>query len=326
MNVHPKIPGDEAGRIKALMRLDARTCTSEASFIEITRLLQLILEMEMVTISLITEDRQILKARQGLDLSETPRETAFCDITIRSLQPLVIPDTHEDARVRDNPFVTGPPYLRSYIGAPLTTSDGYNLGTICAFGTRPREFHAREVRIIRQCAELVINQLELRSQANRDFLTELYNRRGFVAGMKRELARLRRRPGVAVVAGLDLDHFKQINDTHGHPAGDRVLREFAGIVAGHCRENDLVGRIGGEEFAVFLTDADLAAGRVWADRMRSDVAETRFDGDNALHVTVSVGLVALDGGRATGDAIMARVDQALYEAKRSGRNRVVAAG
>ena len=325
MNTHPQIPGDEAGRIEALLRLDARTCTSEASFIEITRLLQLILEMEMVTISLITADRQILKARQGLDLRQTPRETAFCNITIRDFQPLVITDTHQDARVRDNPFVTGAPFLRSYIGAPLTTSDGYNLGTICAFDSRPRQFVAREIKIIRQCAELVMNQLELRSQANRDFLTELYNRRGFVAGLNRELAQLRRRPGIAVVAGLDLDHFKGINDTHGHPAGDRVLREFAGIVAGHCRQNDLVARIGGEEFAVFLTDADLAAGRIWADRIRRDVAETRFDGRNALHVTVSVGLVALDRAPATGDAIMARVDQALYEAKRSGRNRVVAA-
>lgn len=323
MNTRPTELDDEAGRIETLTRLDAQAYSSEASFNHITGLLQLALEMEMVTISLITADKQILKARQGFDATETPREFAFCDIAIRNYEPLVIEDTHQDARVRDNPFVTGSPFVRCYIGAPLTTVDGYSLGAIYAFGSKPRKFTEREVKITSKCAKLVMNLLELRAQASRDFLTDVYNRRSFVSGLERELARLRRRKGTAVVAFLDIDHFKRVNDTFGHPVGDRVLREFADIVAGQCRQNDLVARLGGEEFAVLLTDTDLESAQLWADRMRTQVAETRFYGESAIKVTVSVGLAVVDETQTTSDAVTKMADNALYKAKRLGRNRVV---
>jgi len=305
------------------MRLDAQTYGSEASFDHITRLLQLILGMEMVTISLITSEKQILRAQQGFDLEETSREAAFCNIAIRDYEPLVIEDTHLDARVRDNPFVTGPPFVRCYIGAPLTTADGYNLGTICAFDTKPRQFTERETRMIKKCAKLVMDQLDLRSQANRDPLTKVANRRSFEWGLNRELARLRRRPGNAVVAFLDIDFFKSVNDTHGHPVGDRVLREFAAVISDQCRENDLVARLGGEEFAVLLPDTDLASARIWAERTRWTVANARFGGADAVSLTVSVGLTELDATQNTSDAIELAADHALMEAKRLGRNRVV---
>ncbi|WP_372615375.1 sensor domain-containing diguanylate cyclase [Aquicoccus sp.] len=322
MNLHLNKLEDEAGRTAALRHIDALTYSSEASFKHITGLLQLILGMEMVSINFITEDKQILKARQGLDLAETPREIAFCNITIRKYEPLIIEDTRHDARFQGNPFVTGAPFLRSYIGAPLTTADGYNLGTICAFDPRPRTFTEREVAMIRKCAELVMNQLELRSQANHDFLTEVANRRSFVSGLEKEMARLRRGKGIATVAFLDIDFFKRVNDTFGHPTGDRVLREFADVVVAQSRQNDLVARLGGEEFAVLLPDTDLDAALIWAERTRKKVAETLFDGKNALKLTVSVGLAPVDGTKATSDEIVHMADTALYEAKRQGRDRV----
>lgn len=323
MHIKPQEMKHDQKRVNALMHLDALTYSSEASFDLITRLLQMTLEMEMVTISFITADMQILKARQGLDLKESVREDAFCDIAIRQDEPLVIEDTLLDARLRDNPFVTGPPFLRCYIGAPLTTSDGYNLGTICAFGTQPRQFTQREIQLMPKFAGLVMNQLELRVQASRDFLTDVYNRRSFATGLEQELARLRRRPGTAVVAFLDLDHFKQVNDAHGHPVGDIVLREFASVVAEQCRQNDLFARLGGEEFAVLLPETDLQAAHVWAERTRRKVAETRFVKGHALRVTVSVGLVELDETHTSSDAITDLADRALYEAKRKGRDCVV---
>lgn len=315
---------DETGRIAAFHRLDPLAYSSEASFNHITRLLQLSLGMEHVTISLINEDKQIFKARQGIDMARSPRATAFCNITICKYEPLVIEDTHQDARVRDNPFVTEDPFLRCYIGAPLTTADGYNIGTICAFESEPRQFTVRETELISKYAELVMNQLELRSLACVDFLTDVLNRRSFVSGLERELARVRRNEMTSTVAFLDIDHFKKVNDRFGHPVGDRVLQEFASAVSGQCRQNDLVARLGGEEFAVLLTDSDLDAALVWADRLRTLVAENRFGGNVAVSITVSVGLVALDEKLTTYEAVMSMADRALYAAKRQGRNRVVA--
>jgi diguanylate cyclase (GGDEF)-like protein len=315
---------DEAGRIAALQRLDARSLTSETSFNQITGLLQLALELEMATISLITEDKQIFKSRQGVDLKETPRSAAFCNFAIRKYDPLVIEDTHQDPRVRDNPLVTGPPFLRCYIGAPLTTEDGYNLGTICGFGTAPRRFPERDLQIVSKCATLVMNQLELRSTANRDFLTKVGNRRSFADGLEKEMARVGRNGATATVAFLDIDHFKQVNDAFGHPAGDRVLREFADLVTGECRHVDHVFRLGGEEFAVLLPETDLDSARVWADRVLQRVAGALFNGAAAIRVTVSIGLAAVDAGPTTPDTITEMADRALYTAKRLGRNRVVA--
>lgn len=314
---------DEVGRLQALELLDAEAHSSEASFDHITKLLQLILGMETVTINLITKDEQKSKSRQGPVIPVYQRETAFCNITIQGYEPLIIEDARQEPLVRDNPFVTGPPFLRSYIGAPLTTSEGYNLGAICALDSQPRRFTPTEIEILFRCAELVMNQLELRSQADRDFLTKVYNRRSFMSSLDQELARLARSGGTAGLALLDIDHFKRVNDTFGHPAGDRVLREFARLLESECRQSDLIARIGGEEFAVLLPQTNRSAAWDWANRLRAKVATTYFDEDNALRLTVSVGLIEIDGAITTSDSLMAIVDDALYKAKKSGRDRIV---
>ncbi|MFA8385144.1 MAG: diguanylate cyclase [Pelagibaca sp.] len=316
---------DETGRLCALERYNALGYASEASFKQITSLMQTILGLKMVSVSLVTKDKQVLKARQGFDLKETARSDAFCDITIQGYEPLVVEDTHEDERLCDNPYVTGDPFVRCYIGAPLTTTDGYNIGTVCAFDTYPRKFNSVERKIVTKFADLIINQFELRNIADRDFLTQLPNRRNFEAGMQQELVRLSQNNGAATLVMIDIDHFKQVNDRLGHPSGDRVLREFATILANNCRANDLVARLGGEEFAVLLQNTTIENARIWADRMREEVAAARFDGENGVHVTISMGLAALDGKVTPFDVVSRLADNALFAAKRQGRNRVVAA-
>jgi diguanylate cyclase (GGDEF)-like protein len=168
---------------------------------------------------------------------------------------------------------------------------------------------------------------ELRVLATTDFLTGLPNRREFMRRLADEQDRLRRDiGGCAAVLLLDVDHFKRINDEHGHAAGDAVLRQLAELMREGQRKIDMPGRIGGEEFAILLPGTGLDDAAVYAERLRQRVAATpmRLDGDagRTVTVTVSIGIAVVAGKDASGDAALVRADQALYCAKHGGRNRV----
>lgn len=165
---------------------------------------------------------------------------------------------------------------------------------------------------------------ELHALATTDFLTSLPNRRDYMARLDAEQARLKRDiGGCAAVLMLDLDHFKLINDDHGHATGDAVLRHIAALMHASLRKIDSLGRVGGEEFAILLPGADLEAAGMFAERLRERVAATPllWQGES-IAVTVSIGIAAMRGTDISHDAALVRADQALYCAKKSGRNRV----
>ena len=167
---------------------------------------------------------------------------------------------------------------------------------------------------------------ELRVLATTDFLTGLPNRREFMNRLAEEQERLQRDIGACTaVLLLDLDHFKRINDEYGHAAGDAVLRQLSELMREDQRKIDMRGRIGGEEFAILLPGATLGKAAVFADRLRQRIADTpmRLDDGAQLTVTVSIGIAVMGGAQPGGDAALVRADQALYTAKRGGRNRVV---
>ncbi|HKJ01798.1 MAG TPA: GGDEF domain-containing protein, partial [Longimicrobiales bacterium] len=127
---------------------------------------------------------------------------------------------------------------------------------------------------------------------------------------------------------LDLDYFKKVNDTHGHAAGDEVLRAAAGVLRSVCRELDLAGRLGGEELALLLPETDaLGAGTV-AERVRTRLEATRHrsPAGETFSVTASFGVASVGAGVETGEALLQAADEALYRAKRGGRNRVILGG
>ncbi len=163
--------------------------------------------------------------------------------------------------------------------------------------------------------------------ATSDPLTGLWNRRHFTEMVNSELGRVRRHGSNAALLLLDLDHFKRVNDTWGHAAGDEVLRHFAGLVSGHLREVDVLARLGGEEFGVLLPGIVDATGALRAaDRVRDLIASNPAIVDkNPLPFSVSIGVAMLDPEDSGFDVIFSRADEALYEAKRRGRNCAVLA-
>lgn len=183
----------------------------------------------------------------------------------------------------------------------------------------------RAVGVHQDISERKSMEASLLHLATSDPLTGLWNRRHFTEVVNGELGRVRRHGVQAGLMLLDLDHFKRINDTRGHAAGDEVLRHFAGIVSRHLREADVFARLGGEEFAVLLPCIDDAAGAVRAaERVRELIASTPAIVDGVpLPFSVSIGVAMLEAGDGGFDAVFSRADEALYEAKGGGRNRTV---
>jgi diguanylate cyclase (GGDEF)-like protein len=161
----------------------------------------------------------------------------------------------------------------------------------------------------------------LHKASTTDALTGVLNRGAFQARLDEALAAPHGRP--VVLALLDLDHFKLVNDRHGHPAGDRALRRFCAIVQAEARLDDALGRLGGEEFGLLLSGTDLEGAHAFADRLRATVARETAAGEVGL--TVSIGLCEA-GSESTSEDLLRSADVALYSAKDAGRNRVALYG
>jgi diguanylate cyclase (GGDEF)-like protein len=167
----------------------------------------------------------------------------------------------------------------------------------------------------------------LRHQATRDALTGLWNRGLVLDGLARELHRAEREERALSIVIADLDHFKKVNDTHGHPAGDAVLREAADRFRAALRGYDLIGRYGGEEFLIVLPGCGEARAGQVAERLRQSLAARPIEAGGALiEVTASLGVACASAPGADSVALVKAADQALYRAKANGRNRVEKAG
>ena len=182
----------------------------------------------------------------------------------------------------------------------------------------------------RQALEQERDELIARLQtlSNTDFLTGLPNRRAFMLAAERELAQARRHGSDLVLILLDVDHFKQFNDTHGHAAGDAALVAVGEVVRSTLRAGDLAARLGGEEFVVLLNHSSPGQGAAFAERLRAAIAAaliTVAGRDAPARVTASLGLAAVPAGQGELDELLHLADQAMYRAKNSGRDRVALA-
>lgn len=180
-----------------------------------------------------------------------------------------------------------------------------------------------EQQVQERTAELARARDEAEQLARLDALTGVANRRSFQEVAEREFLRARRYGHPLAVLVFDIDLFKQVNDTHGHAAGDLVIRAVAGIVRGAVREVDFLARIGGEEFAVLLPEVELLDAQRTAERLRELIADWRgaFEGQ-ALRCTASFGVSTIEAGDAAFDTLLQRADHAMYAAKQAGRDQV----
>jgi diguanylate cyclase (GGDEF)-like protein/PAS domain S-box-containing protein len=182
------------------------------------------------------------------------------------------------------------------------------------------------LRLQRQSEELAAMGETLRAQAIRDPLTRLYNRRFMDETLLRELARVTRKGAPLSVVLVDIDHFKRLNDTAGHPAGDAVLKRVARQLMSSVRREDVACRYGGEEFVLILPELPVGGAAERAEHLRREIeASIEAISDTVGPMTASFGVACFPSNGATGEELLAAADAALYRAKKSGRNRVVVA-
>ena len=221
--------------------------------------------------------------------------------------------------------------VRSCWSEPILSSRGTVLGTLAIYHSKPRNPQPKDLERIAFATNLAAIAIEnrqvhdeLERQAHFDYLTGLNNRRHFLSQAEIELARTVRYDRPLSIMMIDIDHFKQVNDTYGHKVGDLVLQRFAKVCRATLRNVDIIGRIGGEEFAVLLPEAGSEQARDAAERLRSALssAQVKLDSGLPLHFTVSLGVVTLEEKDSNIDILLNQADQALYRAKNEGRNKV----
>ncbi|MFC5571411.1 GGDEF domain-containing protein [Lysobacter yangpyeongensis] len=345
----------EAARQAALDAYAIVDSGPEQAFDDIVRLAVTLCGVCAASISLIDRDRVWFKAQIGVDQSQVSRDLSLCSHAIdQPHRTLVIDDLDIDPLPAAKRRRLGGRPPRFYAGVPLLSPDGYPLGTLSVADVEPRhlapaqieslELLARQTQHLLELRRLMLEQgqllsareaaartaeqaraelqrrhEELMQSASRDPLTGLLNR----AAMEEMLAETRRRdpsermPYTLLL--LDIDHFKLVNDLHGHLAGDNALRAVADAVTASIRKSDIAVRFGGEEILVYLPGTALDGAAEVAYRIRERVARAPLP----FAITVSIGIAAGDPMRDRPEQTFDRADQALYRAKADGRDRVV---
>lgn len=346
------VPQNEEERLDELHSYGILDTLPQQGYDDITLLASQLCDSPIALVSLIDEERQWFKSKLGLGATETSRKSAFCAHAI--LEPddvLMVEDATEDDRFADNPLVVGDPSIRFYAGAPLVTSTGNAMGTLCVIDQEARTLTTQQLASLQALARQVVAQMELgkmvvdledaRAEQARyekqletyqltledqlaiiaersitDPLTGVKNRRAFMDKLGEEMDRYRRHGTPVSLAMIDVDKFKPFNDEFGHQAGDTALVAVAQLIEGQSRSLDVVSRYGGEEFAVILVNTDSDGAYVLAERFRKAVEQAPWVNRS---VTVSIGVASSDSAEDT-EGLIRAADKALYRAKDEGRN------
>ena len=347
----PPMPPPEPVRSRLLERYAVLDSAPEQPYEDIALLASIVCDVPLAAIALVDDERVWFKARRGFELTQLPHELSLCPLAMASGEPVFeVPDLRDDPRCTlQARFIGG--RLPFYASVPIHSGDGQPLGTLCVLDTAPRtltvtqraglvalgrqaqhlldmRMRQREerARFARQEASVRQNEAdrealharmeELRRTASYDALTQLFNRAALNPLLEDAHVALETMGERYSLMIVDVDHFKQVNDSVGHLAGDDVLTGVARAITRTIREDDIAGRYGGDEFVVVLPNASLAAGMQVAERIRIRIASEVIAGSGP--VTVSIGVAQRDADEHPAQ-VFQRADAALYRAKEAGR-------
>lgn len=328
----PAPPVNEAERLDFLYSCGILDTPKDERFDRITRLASLFYSADVAFLGFVDDRYQWMKSVSADGIAPwMERDKSVCQLVIASGEPLMIGDMKTDRRLEGHPVVPDLPF-RFYAGVPLMTDDGAAIASLCVLKREPQDPVCVDLAVLTDLAALAMAELELWRRnralamlAETDGLTGLANRRAFDGSLERAISRACRTMQPLSLLLLDLDHFKALNDTLGHQAGDDVLRRFGCVLSTMVRRpDDVAARYGGEEFALILPDTDTAGAVGIARAIHQALASARIAhprGADAF-VTVSIGVASAEpAAMPAPETLIARADNALYCAKQAGRNR-----
>ena len=317
------VPADEDQRLRDLERYGIFEADSDEHFDRILDLTAAIFQTPIVALSLVEADRQWFLAKRGLEVRETPREMAFCAHAIVHDEVMVVPDARADERFRSNPLVFADPHIRFYAGAPLQTTEGHNLGTLCVIDREPRDLGPEQRELLHRLAQLAMRELELRRLAHLCPITGLPTRHLFLSIGAREFDRARRGQYPLSLLLFDLDNLRLINNRWGHAAGDQVLTDLAQLARTFLQPQDFAARLGDGEFALLLVGTERDQAMALADGLRTAVTHLpgiHSHSDFRLHISGGFTVLSPSDQRFTD--LIDRAERALELAKGNGRNQI----
>ncbi|MDT8310272.1 MAG: EAL domain-containing protein [Methylophaga sp.] len=307
----------ELQRVQKLHSLNILDTPAEQRFDRITRLAKRLFNVPISLVTLIDEDRQWFKSKIGIDICETPREDAFCNQTIRGDDTLVIPDATEDPLFKNNPLVTGTPYIRFYAGYPIKAPSGEKLGGLCVIDNKPRLFSENDYQLLRELGLMIEEEIAANLMLCEDHVTGLLNRRGFEYRAQHLLDLCQMQGLGAALIYVDLDSYKAINDTEGQQAGDAALQQFSLLLQNNFRESDLLGRIGGDEFVALIVNQNGGDNQQVMHRLDAAVAAYNSSVSETQYLQCSYGIAAThDKGDYELQQLYNNADQAMYQNQR----------
>ena len=333
-------PVNEIKRLVAVQKVRLFGTPAEERFDKITRHARRMFDVPLAIIDIVGEKMAWLKSVQGSDVDfEAPRALSYCHYTVLKDEVCLIPDARNDPRVSDNPYAST---FIFYAGVPLKF-DGHDVGVLCIAANEQRTMTEEQLDALRDLASLAEHELEvgalsesqlrlaasneeLRMKARVDVLTRVWNRGAIHEIAACELEDGHCRGASTGIARLDIDHFKLVNDTYGHAAGDEGLRVISRRLRAAMRPTDAVGRYGGEEFLLVLPNVTSDSLPLACERIRRAISSepATLEG-GPIGVTCSMGYALAQGGTELLDTLVQSADSGLFKAKRSGGDRVNAA-
>ena len=296
MQTYP-LPTNESERLKLLHSLCILDTPPDERFDCIARLTKRVFDIPIAMVTLIDSDRQWFKSVEDiLTAREIPREISFCNYTIANEQSLIVNDLTQDERFADNPHVVDDGF-RFYAGVPLMYRDRYALGTLCMLDTSPRQMSEDDVALLEELGTLVECEIAALETATIDVLTNLFNRRGFETLTNHVLKLSARNDLPNCLIHFELDQLRSINAQFGHAQGDQILVEFAELLHRSFRDVDILARIGGNEFAAFLSDSDHEQSEDAVNRLTQSVAEFNRATENRYPMAFRASITEYDPTR-----------------------------